>query len=242
MAAHKREPSGGGEPDAPVRASTVIKPTVQRVADLLGPCGFRKRARRFNRRTPDDGIVHVIAVQLARHEGFEAPGSHGMHPGYYGTYTVNIGVYIPEVAWWPPSPGGWVAEYDCPISTSIGALLPEPKHTWWPVGSVDAADVVLDALGSRVLPWLDRLSSVEAILRMHDLAPELLGTHVQASSWPYELYLSRGRTEEARSAFAAHLAHGPWSPNAVSNLRSWLHAHELHDWEPMLNAVQVEWR
>ena len=65
---------------------------------------------------------------------------------------------------------------------------------------------------------------------------------MQASRWPYELYLSRGRTEEARRAFAAHLTHGPWNPNAVSNLRSWLHAHELHDWEPMLNAVQVQWR
>jgi len=241
-AGHKREPSGGDEPGAPVRASTVIKPTVQRVADLLAPRGFRKRARRFNRRMPDDGIVHVIAVQLARHEGFEAPGSHGMHPGYYGTYTVSIGVYIPEVARWPPSQGGWVAEHDCPISTSIGELLPEPKYTWWPVGSVDAADVVLDALGSRVLPWLDRLSSVEAILRIHHLAPELFGVDVHWSRWPFELYLSRGRTQEARSAFAAYLSHGPWNPNAVSNLRTWLEAQELHDWEPMLNAVQVKWR
>ena len=175
MAAHKREPSGGGEPDAPVRASTVIKPTVQRVADLLGPCGFRKRARRFNRRMPDDGIVHVIEFQLATHRGFEPSGSLGLHPGHYGTYTLNIGVYNPEVARWPPSQGGWVAEPACPIRERIGALLPAPKDSWWPVGSVDAADVVLDALGTRVLPWLDRLSSVEAILRDPRPRPRAVG-------------------------------------------------------------------
>lgn len=224
-----------------MRASTMIKPTVQRMADLLAPRGFRKRANRFNRRMPDDRIVHVIELQLARHEGFEAPGSLGLHPGYYGTFTVNIGVYVPEVAWRPPSQGGWVAAHDCRIITSIGALLAEPQSPWWPVGSVDAADVVLDALVTRVLPWLDRLTGVEAILQVHDLAPELLGPRVQASRWPYELYLSRGRTEEARRAFAAHLTHGPLNPNAVSSLRKWLHAHELHDWEPMLDAVPVQW-
>ena len=167
-------PTEGGRPSAgaeelvvPMRASTMIKPTVQRVAGLLGPCGFRKSANRFNRRVADDGLVHVIALQLASHRGFEPPGSLGLMPAYYGTYTLNIGVYIPELARTPPSQGGWVADYQCTIRERIGTLLPGRQDTWWPVGSVDAADVVLDALSTRVLPWLDRLASVEAILRIH---------------------------------------------------------------------------
>ena len=223
-----------------MRASTMIKPTVQRVAGPLGPCGFRKSANRFNRRVADDGLVQVIALQLASHRGFEPPGSLGLMPAYYGTYTLNIGVYIPELARTPPSQGGWVADYQCTIRERIGTLLPGRQDTWWPVGSVDAADVVLDALSTRVLPWLDRLASVEAILRIHELAPEMLGS--LRALWPCELYLSRGYTEQAHRAFADFLVHTPLDTPRVAVLRGWLRERGLPEWEPMLDATAANWR
>jgi hypothetical protein len=223
-----------------MRASTMIKPTVQRVAGLLGPCGFRKRAHRFNRPVADDGLVHVIALQLASHRGFEPPGSLGLMPAYYGTYTLNIGVYIPELARTPPSQGGWVADYQCTIHQRIGTLLPGRQDTWWPVGSVDAADVVLDALSTRVLPWLDRLASVEAILRIHELAPEMLGS--QRALWPCELYLSRGHTEQAHRAFTDFLVHASLDASRLAMLRGWLHERGLPEWEPILDATAATWR
>lgn len=231
-------PASGGSTDAASkRASEVIKPTVHRVAELLRPCGYRKRGNRFNHRLSEDGIIHVIAFQLASHRGFEPPGSLGLHPAYYGTYTINLGVYVPEVALWPPSKDGWVGDYDCPIRERIGTLLPASTDVWWPVGSVDAADVVIDALTTQVLPWLDRLNSVDAILRIHALAPELLRSRWQR--WPFELYLSRGRDEEARQAFGDHLAYQPVPASYVATLREWLQKEGLHDWEPMLETAQL---
>ena len=220
-----------------MRASTMIKPTVQRMADLLAPCGFRKRATRFNRRMPDDRIVHVIELQLATHEWFRAFGVarsaprplrhlHGQHRRLR-------------------SRGGLAAA----VAGRLGrrTRLPASSPHRGVIGRAEGP-LVAGRLGGRCRRRARRVGhsgtalarsshGVEAILRVHDLAPELLGLRVQASRWPYELYLSRGRTQEARRAFAAYLSHGPLNPNAVSNLRTWLQAQELHEWEPMLNAV-----
>ncbi|HYO18737.1 MAG TPA: hypothetical protein VES02_08755 [Dermatophilaceae bacterium] len=108
------------------------------------------------------------------------------------------------------------------------------------MGSVDAADVVLDALSTRVLPWLDRLGSVEAILRIHELAPEMLGS--LRALWPCELYLSRGHTEQAHRAFADFLVHTPLDTPRVAVLRGGLRERGLPEWEPILDATAATWR
>ena len=98
-----------------MKASEAIRPTVAAVADLLRSQGYRKRGNRFNRRLPDDGVLHVISFQLATNRGFEPMEEKvvwGHH--YYGTFTVNIGVFAPALGELSSS-SDFVADWDCPI-------------------------------------------------------------------------------------------------------------------------------
>src|SRR3954470_10571898 len=62
----------------------------------LKPKGFRKQGRTFNR-TTDDGLVQVINIQMG---ASDPPGTvhiPGLRENLYGWFTVNLGVYVPEV-------------------------------------------------------------------------------------------------------------------------------------------------
>jgi hypothetical protein len=70
---------------------------------------------------------------------FDPPGT-TYHPGLrenlYGKFTVNLGVYVPEVA---ASHGGgaakdWVREYHCCIRSRLGELGTEQTDVWWSIG------------------------------------------------------------------------------------------------------------
>ncbi len=65
------------------------------VRPFLKELGFQARARAFNR-TTFDGITQVIEFQLAR---FDPPGTQyvGFRQNLYGKFTVNVGVYVPEL-------------------------------------------------------------------------------------------------------------------------------------------------
>src|SRR5689334_7124445 len=64
---------------------------------LLGQAGFRKHGRTYSRITTD-GLTHFIGFQMGR---FDPPGTTdipGLKENLYGRFTVNLGVYVPEVA------------------------------------------------------------------------------------------------------------------------------------------------
>jgi hypothetical protein len=129
-----------------------------------------------------------------------------------------------------------VAEGQCTLTRRIGSLMDDASGGWWPVGSPDAVDVALGVIGDRALPWLDRFSSVDAVLRIHQLAPELLAP--RPARWPVTLYLSRGRVAEAHAAFVDYLSAGI-GPGQVPGLRDWLVERGLTDWEPDLESARV---
>jgi hypothetical protein len=72
--------------------------------DIQKPLGLELKARRFNVRGRtfnkqlSDGLTQVINIQMG---SFDPPGT-TYHPGLrenlYGKFTVNLGVYVPEVA------------------------------------------------------------------------------------------------------------------------------------------------
>ena len=68
-----------------------------KLRSALAERGFRTRGRAFNRRT-SDGLTEVVHIQMG---SFDPPGTTyipGLRENFYGKFTVNLGVFVPEVA------------------------------------------------------------------------------------------------------------------------------------------------
>jgi hypothetical protein len=129
--------------------------------------GFKKKGRTFNR-TTDGGLVQVINVQMGSHDPPGTTYIPGLRENLYGWFTVNLGVYVPEVARYHGGgeAKGFVQDYHCCVRNRLGNLGSEKKDLWWRNDAV--ADVVPDLverLDRDGLPFLDRFKSRAAILR-----------------------------------------------------------------------------
>jgi hypothetical protein len=128
--------------------------------------GFRGRGRAFNRVTLD-GLTQVISLQAG---SFDPPGTTyipGLRDNMYGKFTVNLGVYVPEVARYH---GGaearsFVREYHCCVRARIGELGRERADLWWDLApSSSRWSDIQQRLGSDALPFLERFATRDAIL------------------------------------------------------------------------------
>lgn len=173
---------------------------------VLRPLGFRKAGRTFNRSSPD-GLTQVITLQIRRPDPVPPPLLHREAPRPHDSFTVNLGVWIPEVSQYhllaPRS--RTIQEYDCHIRERLGLLLTPPLDTWWPLGPdwSRSAALALDALqgpgmaflaifGSRdgvVAHWIDRapdsrivVAIIEAKRGRPERARELLLQQIAGSS------------------------------------------------------------
>lgn len=175
----------------------------------LQQTGFRRRARTFNRVT-SDGLTHVINLQMG---SFDPPGTveiPGLRENLYGRFTVNVGVYVPEVARYH---GGGearstVQEYHCCLRARLGGLGPERRDLWWRVEPrPEIADELLQRLHRDALPWLGRFDTRDAILS--ELLPESRN-HWTTVPWIVcAIVLAvRGESEAARKLLAAHVRQG----------------------------------
>jgi hypothetical protein len=137
------------------------------VYDYLKPVGFRQRGRTFNRRF-DNGLVHVINFQMGRYpvNFVEIPR---YKPDVYGMFTVNLGVFIPEIdaVVMNRERPGFILEYDCEIKDRLGPLIPPGRDVWWDLIADEEtlSAEILTLLKQYGLPYLDRFSSREAIIR-----------------------------------------------------------------------------
>lgn len=135
-------------------------------APVLKPAGFRKRGRTHNRST-EDGLVQVIAFQMGASDPPGATHIPGLSSDLHGLFTVNLGVYVPEVAEWTGTPAkAFVSESDCTIrSRLVRAADTEADDLWWPA---DATGPVPDEIRRRLerdgLALLDRYATRDAIL------------------------------------------------------------------------------
>jgi len=127
---------------------------------------FRMRSRTCNRVTPD-GLTHVINFQMGR---FDPPGTSYIpwfRKNLYGKFTVNVGVYIPEVfrLTHTVEPTSFIAEPDCCVRVRLGNLGPEHEDLWWKVRASPrmAAELRL-RLERDAIPFLKRLQSRDALL------------------------------------------------------------------------------
>jgi hypothetical protein len=135
----------------------------------LRSVGFRCRARTFNRVT-DDGLTQVVGIQMGP---FEPPGTieiPGLRENLHGWFTVNLGVYVPEVAMVQHGQvPQWIAEYRCTVRTRLGGASGNDQDLWW---RADPSTQVINDVRERLevggVPWLNRFASREQVLRELD--------------------------------------------------------------------------
>jgi hypothetical protein len=133
---------------------------------ILKGLAFRVRGRNFNRRTSDE-LTQVIHLQMG---WFDPPGTvyvPGLTRNYYGRFTIDIGVYVPEVAEYQhgTAAGSFVKDYSCCIRARLGQVGPDRKDLWW---ELDQASEITSEIWTRLerdgLPFLERFSTRDAIL------------------------------------------------------------------------------
>ena len=134
--------------------------------------GFRVRGRAFNRVT-DDGLTQVISIQMGP---FEPPGTveiPGLRENLHGLFTVNLGVYVPEIALhhWGGGAKAWVHESDCAIRARLGRVCTEARDLWWQAVAIpEVVEAIRERLSVYGLPWLQRFATRELVLReLHGL-------------------------------------------------------------------------
>ena len=192
------------------------------ITAFLRPVGFRVKGRTYNRKTAD-GLTHVVNLQMG---SFDPPGT-TYHPGLrenlYGRFTVNLGVYVPEVARFH---GGGEAkstihEYHCCVRSRLGELGTERADLWWSISlDVAIAKDVLVRLDQHGLPFLDRFETRDQILE--ELAEQ--GSSYSLGGPPRitraVILATKGEKEAARELLAlqAQATQNPGHPAYVRNL------------------------
>lgn len=192
--------------------------------------GFRRRGRTFNAAT-EDCLTFVVGVQMG---ASDPPGTTyipGLRENLHGLFTINLGVYVPEVAL--HHGGGeaksWVQDYHCCIRARLGEVSGEDSDAWWPATSLPAVTSdVLDRLTRFGIPFLERFSTRAQILAEFSAVSEnryLTVPRIVSAI----LLLGRGEADAARKLLAAQSreTHNPHHPAYVRELARRLGLGEL---------------
>jgi hypothetical protein len=202
-----------------------FKTSVDEVQRALRPSlkehGFKLRGRTFNRVT-EDGLTQVIGLQMG---ASDPPGTTyipGLRENMHGRFTVNLGVYVPEVA--EVSGGGparsWVQDYHCSIRDRLGPVSGSPRDLWWSAhSSVDAVAAVQPLILTYGLIFLDRFRSRDLILSELVGYGDNLG-HCSVPRIVSAIILARrGALDEARALMAAQAKESRHNPNHPAYVR-----------------------
>ena len=183
--------------------------------------GFKVRGRTFNRVT-EDGLTQVINLQMGPSDPPGTTYIPGLRENMYGLFTINLGVYIPEVA--ELHGGGlaksWVQEYYCSIRSRLGPASGTSQDLWW--HACNPADAVADIqpmLLSYGLLFLDRFHSRDLILRELDGQGENLD-HCAVPRIVCAIILARrGQVEAAKSLMSAQTLESRYNRNHPAYVR-----------------------
>jgi Domain of unknown function (DUF4304) len=170
-----------------------------RLAPFLQGHGFRTRSRTANRKT-SDGLTHVINFQMGR---FDPPGTSYIpwfRKNLYGRFTVNVGVYVPEVAvlCYGSKDLSFVQEVECCVRMRLAQLAGESVDRWWALPGDRKTDTDLKhRLETHAFPFLSRIENRDLLLRELDANPLIGGP---ASSMTRAIiFAARGQFEIAKA-------------------------------------------
>lgn len=191
-----------------------------RLRPTLKEWGFRARGRAFNRATPDE-LTEVIQLQMG---SFDPPGTTyipGLRENRYGMFTINLGVFVPEVAeqYGGGASKSFIQEYHCCVRTRLPLIGPEHRDVWWGVENTDAlSQEILQRFTRDALPFFKRFEARDAIL--HEwLAVAKSPFAITPPRIVCAIILAqRGRNEEARALLAAQ-AHETLNPGHPAYVR-----------------------
>jgi Domain of unknown function (DUF4304) len=167
--------------------------------------GFCARSRTFNRVT-SDRLTEVVKLQMG---SFDPPGTNfipGLRENLYGKFTVNLGVFIPEVAerYGSRASKSFVQEYHCCIRTRLGLLGPERRDVWWNIQRDQAlAQGILRRLTRDAIPFFKKFETRDAILNEWAVVPKSLHATTPPRIVCAIILAERGRKEEARVLLTA---------------------------------------
>jgi uncharacterized protein DUF4304 len=189
---------------------------------FLGQQGFGVRGRTFNR-TTSDGLTQVVNIQMGASDPPGTTHVPGLRENLHGRFTVNLGVYVPEVA--QRSGGGpaksWVQEHDCCVRARLGSLGADGRETWW---HARADDEVIAAMRRRLeevgLPFLDRFATRDRILAEWDGRSENMGASSPPRIVCAIILAARGERGRARDLLARQVleSRGTGHPQFVRRL------------------------
>ncbi len=179
------------------------------VTEHLKPLGFRRRGRTINRTVPA-GFVQVVNFQMGHYpvgENYELPP---WRLNLYGKFTVNLGLYVPDVAeyYGPQARGKTIQHYDCHLRARLGDFIEPPEDRWWPLdgGSDHTAGEVLHHLLGGGLGFLERFSTQEAILEDWVAFADRYGLAANARIVAAALAIHLGRKAQAFHLLKEHYA------------------------------------
>lgn len=185
----------------------------------LKSLGFRSQGRTFRRVLPS-GFIYVINFQM----GSYPVGEHAEIPGFrcnlYGQFTVNLGVFLPEVhevlkPWRHPK---LITEPDCDIRTRLGQAMDGKGDCWWSLAPEYAPKVqphVADSLQNAGIPWLERFHTYEDVVREWEQHPEGAWWPARARLVIAIVLMQMGNLERAEQLVREDLVEGlrqhkPW--------------------------------
>lgn len=122
-----------------------------------------------------------------------------------GFFTINIGVYVPEVAryYGGGEAKSWIQEYHCCVWVRLSDAYGKEKDIWWPVRSDDA--VIIDVrrcleLGG--IPFLERYSTRDKKISEWSDRSENIGASSPPRIVMAIIFVERGEIDRARELLA----------------------------------------
>lgn len=97
-------------------------------------------------------------------------GQWGLWGDGYGRFTINAGVFIPEVreVLIGQKPTRHISDEKCVKRQRIGLLAPGGKDIWWPARDHSAISKDIEQrMREQALPYLAQLDTLERCLRVH---------------------------------------------------------------------------
>ena len=170
---------------------------------LLRESGFGKSNRTYNRTTAD-GLAHVIDFQMGR---FDPPGTThipGLRENLYGLFSVNLGVYVPEVA---RHHGGGEAksvvhDHNCCIRTRLGRGT--RRESWWKISADEPlVTQLLQRFQNEAFPLFQRFENRDQILNEFQTATDNTDLMLVPRIVCAIILLNRGDREKARHLLTA---------------------------------------